>query len=90
MQGALNFKSHIKLTYFKTEKSEGSFVGYIVKLIPENLYFVPHDNEIGTTEFRSKAVAEGLFYDYAEATAMVKLYNKDMLQDVDYEIELIE
>ena len=38
----------------------------------------------------AKAVAEGLFYDFAEATAMVKLYNKDMLQDVDYEIELIE
>ena len=39
-------------------------MGYIVKLIPENLYFVPYDNEIGTTEFRSKAVAEGLFYDF--------------------------
>ena len=65
-------------------------MGYIVKLIPENLYFVPHDNEIGTTEFRSKAVIEGLFYDYAAATAMAKMYNKDMVQDVDYEIELIE
>lgn len=62
-------------------------MGYIVKLIPEDLYFIPNDGEIGLTESRDKAVAEGLFHDYASAKANVKLFRKDMMQDVDYIIE---
>ena len=36
-------------------------MGYIVKLIPEEVYFVPNDHEIGMTESREKAIAEGCF-----------------------------
>ncbi|WP_180192069.1 MULTISPECIES: hypothetical protein [Acinetobacter] len=40
-------------------------MGYIVKLIPEEVYFVPNDHEIGMTESREKAIVEGLFFEYA-------------------------
>ncbi len=62
-------------------------MGYIVKLIPEELYFIPNDCEIGITESREKAIVEGLFHDYAEAHAKAKLFRKDMIYGVDYLIE---
>lgn len=37
-------------------------MSYIVKLIPEEVYFVPNDDEIGMTESREKAIAQGLFF----------------------------
>ncbi len=62
-------------------------MGYIVKLIPEDLYLVPSDCQIGLTEYREKALAEGLFHDYAEANAKAKLFRKEMAINIDYVVE---
>ncbi len=62
-------------------------MGYIVKLIPEEVYFVPNDHEIGMTESREKAIAEGLFFEYANARAKVRLFNNDLVENIDYIIE---
>lgn len=62
-------------------------MGYIVKLLDSNTYFIPDDNgDVGTTESKEQAIKIGQFADFEEADLSAQYFSKDMARGVDYEI----
>ncbi|WP_392471906.1 hypothetical protein [Acinetobacter sp. YQ_14] len=62
-------------------------MGYIVKLLDSNTYFISDDNgDVGTTESKEQAIKIGQFGDFEEADLSAQYFSKDMARGIDYEI----
>lgn len=64
-------------------------MGYIVKLIPDNLYFVPSDDGVETSDSREEAIETGQFDDYESAKETAESWSGQMIIGQDFIIEKI-
>lgn len=65
-------------------------MGYIVKLIENNEYFIPDsDGDIDTTQSRNEAIATGQFDDYESAKETAESWSGDMVLGRDFIIETV-
>lgn len=65
-------------------------MGYLVKLLDSNEYFIPsEDGDVTTTADRGLDRQIGVFGSYDEANDTAQTFSKDMILDRDYSIEKI-
>lgn len=64
-------------------------MGYIVKIIPENIYFTAGIDGVDTTDSKREAIENGQFNDYNEAKETAETWSGDMIFGRDFIIESV-
>ena len=62
---------------------------YIVKVIPENVYFTAGEDGMATTDSKQEAIENGQFDDYESAKETAETWSNDMVLGRDFIIETI-